>query len=375
MKRILQIISCLEYGGTEAFVMNNYRVLDKSQYQFDFMVFHEKEYPYISEIESLGGKVYFSGTPSLGNLHKFMSSFKRIVDEGGPYEAVHVHVNIDNGIPLLAAALCKIPIRISHSHDTKGKNVNLLRKPWYKFKELLIKKYATSYLGCSSAAGEYLYGEKLFLKKGKVIPNGINVKYFLSEKKDLVKKTKIDWNIDNDCSLVVGNITRFESKKNSLFIIRVFQKILETVPSAILIMGGPDGGLLDSCIELAERLNIKEHIRFIGTQKDVSAWLKLIDIYLFPSLYEGLGIVLLEAQASGCFCVASDGVAHEADVGVGDVMFIPLKEDACQWKMEILDKYSGWTRPSNELIMAKFIESGFEIEEAHRMLLEVYNDR
>ena len=103
MKKILQIVSCLELGGTEAFIMNNYRALDRSKYQFDFAVFIEQDYPYLDEISQLGGNVYFLGTPSLKNALKFIKRFKEVVDEGGPYVAVHSHVNIDNAIPLYAA--------------------------------------------------------------------------------------------------------------------------------------------------------------------------------------------------------------------------------------------------------------------------------
>ena len=375
MKKILQIVPCLELGGTEAFIMNNYRVLDRSQYQFDFMVFREKEYPYLDEIERLGGHVYYSGVPSLRNAWKFVKQFKKIVEEGGPYIAVHSHANIDNALPMWAAFVCKIPIRVSHSHDTSGKNVDFLRQPWYRTKEYLIKKYATSLLGCSEAAGNYLYGEKLFSAKGKVIPNGIDVRKFLDDRKSLVEMEKKEWKISKECPLIVGNITRFEQKKNSLFTIKVFKKILDSVPEAVLIMGGPDGGLLEQCKELADDLNIRDNIRFIGKRRDIPIWLKMIDIYLFPSLYEGLGISILEAQASGCFCAVSDGVATEADQGIESMIYISLKKDEKQWSQEILDQYFLWQRPTNDVIMSKFVESGFEIREAHRSLMEVYDGK
>ncbi len=372
MIRILHIVSCLERGGTEAFIMNNYRALNRSEYQFDFAVFYEKEYPYSDEIKKLGGRIFFLGMPSFKNIHKFIKRFKEIVDEGGPYAAIHSHVNIGNGIPLLAGYLCNIPIRVSHSHDTSGNKTVPFKKPWYWIKKYLIKKYATDFLSCSKEAGEYLYGKNFFSEKGRVIPNGIDVKSFFNESNSEIEMLKEKFSIKENCPLIVGNISRFEEKKNSLFTVKVFKRILDFAPEAILIMGGPDGGKLEDCKCLAKELEIEKSVRFIGQRTDVPTCLKLINIYLFPSLYEGLGIVLLEAQASGCFCVASDGVSSEVDRGLNSVHFISLKKCEAEWAKEIIENYNTWKKPEPREILKKYIESGFEINEAHKQLMRIY---
>ena len=373
MKKILQVVSCLELGGTEAFIMNNYRALNRSEYQFDFAVFCEKEYPYSAEIQKLGGHIFFLGIPSFKNTHKFIKRFKEIVDEGGPYVAVHSHVNIGNAIPLLAAYLCNIPIRVSHSHSNIDKDIELIKKPWICVKKYLIEKYATAFLSCSKEAGLYLYGEKIFSEKGRVIPNGIYVKSFFDEKNSEVEALKKEFLIKENCPLVVGNISRFEWNKNSLFTVKVFNKILDLMPEAILIMGGPDGGQLENCKSLVKELGIEKSVRFVGKRTDVPICLKLINIYLFPSLFEGLGIVLLEAQASGCFCVASDGVSTEVDRGLNSVRFISLKKNETEWAKEIIENYNVWREPEPKEILKRYIESGFEINEAHKQLMRIYN--
>lgn len=373
VKKILQIVSCLELGGTEAFIMNNYRVLNRSEYQFDFAVFCEKDYPYSDEINQLGGHIYFVGTPSFYNIHKFIKHFKVVVAEGGPYVAVHSHVNIGNAIPLLAANLCGIPIRVSHSHATSGKDTSLIKKPWTCIKEHLIKKHATAFLSCSKEAGEYLYGKEFFSEKGSVIPNGIDVKSFLNERASEVEVLRKEFSIKENCPLVVGNISRFEEKKNSLFTVKIFNEILNRIPEAILIMGGPDGGQLEACKNLARILGIEKSVRFIGKRTDVPTCLKLIDIYLFPSLFEGLGIVLLEAQASGCFCAASDGVSTEVDQGLNSVRFISLKKNEAEWAKEIMESFNTWEKKLPEEILKKYIESGYEINESHEELMRIYN--
>lgn len=375
MKRILQIVACMELGGTEAFIMNNYRVLDRSQYQFDFVIFHEKNYPYLQEITSLGGRYFFTGAPAINNLISFHKNIKRVICENGPYIAVHSHVNIDNGFPLLAAYSCGIPIRVSHSHDTSGKDVNNLKKLWYLYKEKLIKKYATDLLACSNAAGEYLYGNKLFNQQGVLMPNGIDISLFLEQN----QKEKIAlmnmWSITPECPLIIGNFSRFEQKKNSLFIIRIFNAILKIIPEAILIMGGPDGGQLEECQNLAKKFKIQDNIRFVGSRCDIPVCLKLINIFLFPSIFEGFGIVFLEAQASKCFCVASNGVSNEVDIGLGSAIFIDLKKNEEEWAKRIIDEYSIWNKPDDNLIIKKFKESGFEIHEAHERLMSIYDKK
>lgn len=368
----MQVVSCLELGGTEAFIMNNYRALDKTQYQFDFLVFIEKEYPYISEIESLGGHVFFSGLPSVFHIKQFEDSVEKTVREHGPYDAVHCHVNIQNGFPLKAAQKCGIPIRISHSHASLGKEGKGIRKLLTKYKEHLIKKYATHMLACSSAAGTYLYGKSYFDLHGKVIPNGIDVNSFLAADKKQTEDLRNEFEIPSDCEMVVGNITRFDLNKNPMFTVRVFDAILKQVPTAILLMGGPDGGQLDAVKTLVKDLGIENHVRFIGKRTDIPACLQLIDVYVFPSLSEGLGIALLEAQAAGCLCYASNTVLSDSNMNIGNVHYYDLKDSPKLWAERIVSQFVNWEKPTPEKVKSAFQNAGYDILTSHRRLLEVY---
>lgn len=308
MKKILQVVSCLALGGTEAFIMSNYRQLDKSKYQFDFLVFVENDYPYLEEIESLGGRVFFCGLPAITKLKVFENNVIKIIRENGPYDAVHSHVNIQNGFVMKAAYKAGVKQRISHSHDTSGKGAVGVKYLTERWKEYLIKHYATDFLACSSAAGCYLYGQSLFSEKGRMIPNGIDLRPFFEAgaRRNVLLK---EFDIPQGCNLIVGNITRFEPKKNPTFTVKVFKKLLKRYPEAVLLLGGPDGGELNKIRGLVRELDISDHVRFIGSRRDIPDCLNLIDVYLFPSLFEGLGIGFLEAQASACLCVASKGVS------------------------------------------------------------------
>ena len=352
--------------------MNHYRVIDRTKYQFDFLVLHEKEYPYAKEIQSLGGKIYFVCAPSINCISKFLKQAIALMKCGG-YCAVHSHLNIENAWILVAARIAGIPVRISHSHDTVGKSGNIPVRMYKKIQECLIKKFATDFLACSEDAGNYLYGKAFFLKHGKVIHNGINTTKFLQVHSDEVKALRREFNLPAKTGPIIGNITRFEPKKNQLFVLEIFRAFLMTNPHAILILGGPDGGNLAQVKKHAQELEIEDHIRFIGPRDDVPACLHLLDVYLFPSIYEGLGIVLLEAQAAGCYCVASTGVSCESDIGINLVSYLELSKPAELWAEEISFCLNDRVHPSQENINSAFLASGFDICQSIKELVKVYD--
>lgn len=372
MKKILHILGVLEYGGTEAFIMNNYRILDRTKYQFDFMVFRERDYPYLKEIAQLGGRVFFSGRPEPGNMRAFRKRFREIIQEGGPYDAVHVHVNLRNAFPLREAFRCGIPVRVSHAHATNIGKTGGIKTLSTVYKRWLIKKYATVFAACSDMAGEVLYQKAFFHEHGTLVPNGVDVRRFLNVTAQDCAPLRDEWHIPQDCPLVVGNITRFDTNKNGAFAIRVFSHILKSEPKAILVMGGPDGGQLEACKQVAASLGIQDSVRFVGKRNDIPQCLKLIDIYLFPSFTEGLSIALLEVQASGCFCAASSSNTKQTDASLGSLLFISLDKPEAEWAQETLKAYRAWKPAGPETIMERFVASGFEIHEAHKKLLSIY---
>ena len=371
VKKVLQVVSCLELGGTEAFIMNQYRCMDRSVIQFDFFVFREKDYPYLEEIRSLGGNIIFGIPPKSTHLVRFLRLAVRIMREG-KYCAVHSHVNLTNAWVLLAARIAGIPVRISHSHDMSGKGGNPLKRLYRAFELWILKHCATDYLACSTDAGCYLYGEQFFRKKGQVICNGIDVDRFLREDRDAVQSLRGSFSIPDDCSLVIGNITRFEPKKNQLFMIEVFRAVLQRQPEAILILGGPDGGLLHEAMAFAESSGIGDRIRFIGCRSDVPDCLHLFDVVLFPSQFEGLPIALLEAQAAGCRCVVSAAVSREADMGLGAMSFIDLNESPEVWADEILRLGRREDILDKDRIQTAFHTRGFDVNQSARELMERY---
>ncbi len=370
MKRVLQVVSCLESGGTEAFIMNNYKAVDKNKIQFDFLVFVKNDHPYIEEIKKMGGKVFFATTPSIKKIKTFLTTVEKIIQENGPYSAVHSHVNIANSWVMLAAKNAGVPIRISHSHAV-FKVSNVFEKILRKCQKNFIKKNATDFLACSNEAGNSLYGEKFFSKNGKVIKNGIDLyKFFnITEKSEELKN---EFNLSNENDLILGNITRFDSNKNQTFIVDVFYEILKKKNNAILLLGGVDGGALAQVKEKVAVLGIENSVRFIGKRQDVPECLKFIDAYVFPSIYEGLGIAILEAQASGCECFVSTSVSQEADMGIGTMNYYDLNDGAETWAEKIINICENRKQPSKMIIEKSFNQKGFSIISSVQDLVQIY---
>lgn len=366
MIRILHVVGCLERGGTEAFIMNLYRHIDRSAVQFDFLVLHEKDYPYLEEIRSLGGNVYFdtgkrkNGIPFIKRCVAIMKQY--------PYAAVHSHLNVTNGRILLAARLAKIPLRISHSHATHGKGGNCLKRMVRGLECQVLKACATELLACGAEAGEYLYGSRPFRKRGEVICNGIDTEPFL-------QPCELPSDIGGipPHTPVFGNVSRFDENKNQLFILDVFAEIQRQEPEALLLLGGTDGGMLDTCVQKVAALGLQDRVRFVGVRKDMPQVLHTIDVFLFPSVHEGLPFVLLEAQASGCSCIASTGCSPASDMGLGLMRYAPLEEGAEAWARYALEAYRAGTHgTTSEATRNAFAEHGYDIASTVARMTAIY---
>lgn len=371
MEKILQVTSCFQYGGTEAYIMNNYRNIDKQNFKFDFWFFQEENSPYEQEIKNLGGELYHGEVPKIKRILFFIIALVKHLKKNGPYDVVHSHVNLMNGWVMLAAFIGGVRVRVSHSHDTSGKDTNnIVKKLYYKMSVYMIKLFATKKLACGKDAGNYLYGNRYFSLHGEVVNNGIDISNFINKNAMAVSKLKHEFDIPDD-HLIVGNITRFEPKKNPDFTVEIFNELVEMNPNTTLILGGVDGGQLAYIKQKVCKLNLEDRVRFIGVRKDVNDWLNIMDVYLFPSLYEGLPIALLESQAAGVKCFASTEVSKEADLGLGLVEFIELDKGPKNWAGFILKNLDKSTI-SSEVISTFFDNSGYSVKSSVKRIEQIY---
>jgi len=361
VKRILHIVSALELGGAETLIMNVYRKMDKSKIQFDFVTHSKNKGDLEDEILSLGGRIY--RIPSLGQLGA-VNYVKKLTEvmKSSTYTAVHSHTDYQNGFPALAAKIVGIEHRICHSHSTNwNKSFKVKDKMVLNALKLLIKVSATKYCSCSVEAAEFLFGNKVIDKGNAVIlKNGINIDEFIDTQSDCREKIIEELNLPSDTKLI-GHIGRFSESKNHRFLLKLIKKLVEKDQRFKAILVG-DGPLKKEMIEEADSLQISNHCLFLGVRKDIPTLMKAFDVFLFPSLFEGFGIVTIEAQSTGTPCIISDTVPKETDMGLGLAYYLNLHSDPeiwCQKVMEVVEL----DKPNINDIKDQITNRGFNIKD------------
>ena len=348
-------------GGVEAVIMNYYRHIDRSKIQFDFICDEDStDIPY-EEIEKLGGKVILC--PPYQKIFKYTKELKKIFKENN-YQIVHSNINALSVFPLRTAKKAKVPVRIAHSHSTSNK------KEWKKtlLKNALrpfSKKYATHYFACTEHAGRWLFGDKTF-NNGlvTVINNGIDVESYAFDKKVREEK-RMELNL-KETDLVIGHIGRFMKQKNHEFLIDIFNELHKGNNNYKLILIG-QGPLQDEIKQKVKKLNLDDSVMFLGQKQDANKYYQAMDLFLFPSLYEGLGMVMIEAQCSGLPCIASTEVPEIAKV-TNKAYFISLDQSKSDWISKIKEIINSDRKVDLEPIR----KDGYDIKTEVRKLEEKY---
>lgn len=365
---VAQIMGKWVGGGVEAVIMNYYRNIDRTKIQFDFICDSDStDIPY-KEIESFGGRVILC--PPYQKVFKYQKELQKVLKEG-KYQIVHSHINTLSVFPLRAAKKVGIPIRIAHSHSTSNK------KEWKKnlLKNLLkpfSKVYANKYMCCSELAGRWLFGDKEY-DNGTVylLNNAIDLNKFKYDEKLRNRKRK-EFGIKQS-TFVVGHIGRFVEQKNHRFLIDIFSEIHKQNPDSILLLAG-QGPLMNEIKEKVHTLGLDNCILFLGQRRDANELYQAFDLFLLPSLYEGLPVVGVEAQASGNLCYLSDDMTKETKV-LDSTVFMSLNKSAKEWADAILKDAKKYKKHDTKEEVSKY---GFNIEKEAKKLekkyLEYLND-
>ena len=317
--RILHIVTYMGRGGLETFLMNCYRNIDRNQFQFDFLVHRAYQADYDEEILTMGGRIHRIRplNPFHPGYYKDLISFFRTHPE---YRIVHCHLDCMSAIPLLAAALCGIPIRIAHAHSAcQERN---WKYPLKCFFMKLIPTVSTQLFACSETAGKWMFSGHSYI----VVKNGICTSAFESNL-HLRNALRKQLNVDN--RWIVGHVGRFSPVKNHRFLVDVFAYLHARNPDAFLLLVG-DGPLRSIVSQQIAALHLEESVFFAGIQADPAPWYQAMDLFLFPSLDEGFGIAALEAQASGLPCILSNTIPSEC-IATDLVTQLPLDISAKEW--------------------------------------------
>lgn len=335
--RVAHIIGKWLGGGVESVVMNYYRHIDRTKIQFDFLCDEDSTNIPYEEIEYLGGRVIL--IPPYQKVFKYQKELIRIFKEN-KYKIVHSHINTLSVFPLRAAKKAGVKVRIAHSHSTTNKKEwkkNLLKQVLRPFS----KVYATDYMCCSELAGKWLFGDKAY-DSGKVylLNNAIDLDKFKYDEY-LRKEKRKELNITDD-TLVIGHVGRFVAQKNHTFLIDIFNEVHKKNNNSILLLAG-QGPLKEEIENKVKELRLNDSVRFLGQRNDVNELYQAFDVFCLPSLYEGLPVVGVEAQATGLLCELSNDMTKEAKI-LDTTRFISLNTSYEEWAAIILDDYSKFKR-------------------------------
>lgn len=345
----------MDMGGISSYMMNYYRQFDKTRIQVDFIV-HGEGGVYDEEIERMGGVVYHIPTKRenlWGNILAMTSIMK-----SGKYKIVHAHMDGMNGLVLKRAKQCGIKTRISHSHNTEHLTTNSIKKKFHEYSRKKIGKYATQCWACSGNAGKWLYGEKTSFE---VVPNAIEVKRYLFDEE---KRREVREKLQLEGKFVIGHIGRFDYQKNHAFLLSAFAKVAKAQEDAVLLLIG-DGDLRQNIEEQIIELGIAKKVILLGRRKDIDILINAFDLFVLPSRFEGLGIVVLEAQANGLPCICSKNVPKEVNI-TNNVEFLDIAQEQ-EWADAMIQ-----TRERKRDVYLDICKAGYEISSAAKWLQEKY---
>lgn len=366
--RVLQIVGRMDRGGIENFIMNVYRNIDREKVQFDFLCHYGREAAFNDEIRAMGGRIY--EMPAIRDethvyywkLFAYIGALNKFFKEHKEYKIIHGQMTNTASIYMPIAKRHGVTTRIAHSHNSHGKVgmlgvvTDILKKPVYR--------YATDLFACSEAAAKYFYPES-YIKAGKVkiVPNAVDAGRFRfnPEKR---KQMRAEFGVGD--KLVIGCVGRFRTEKNQAFLLNVLKEALKTEPTTVLLFAG-DGPLEDTCKQKADEMGIADKCIFLGMRSDIPDVMQAMDVLAMPSLFEGLPVTGIEAQAGGLPIIASSGIPEEMNA-INMVEFVALDAGEKVWADKLIENAKNTRVDTLETIKA----AGYDIHTTAAWLQEFY---
>lgn len=332
MIRVLHIFGGLGTGGTESLIMNWYRNIDRSVIQFDFLV-RSKDKNYVQEIEELGGRIFYTSSFPKHFFDNYRET-KKIL-ERKEWDVIHVHANAAiYMLPLKLSRKLGYSCRIMHSHSVHAQNSALF--PLHAYNRNRISKYTTCRLACSEAAGKWMYGEHCFT----VIHNAVATDKFVfdSSVRCAIRK---EYGIED--KIVIGHVGRFSNPKNHVFLLDIFEEIKKQQKDSVLMLVG-DGELRTTIEQKTKDLGLSDSVLFMGRRNDVGRLMSAMDIFVLPSLYEGLPVVCVESCANGLCAIISEEAYTKETEDLPNVRALSLGKTAKEWADYILQNCNNTIR-------------------------------
>jgi glycosyltransferase involved in cell wall biosynthesis len=336
--RILRIVAVMNRGGIETQIMNLYRKIDKSKFQFDFLVTRDEAGVFDEEIKKLGGKIHRIPSVRKEGLFEFIKNIDKFFINHKEYKIVHCHMNTWSGLFLNIAKRHNVPIRIAQSHSAQQgvKNSSLkgiIENSFKKIMRSFIKEGANHFWAVGEEAGAWLYGEKIAQTKMKIFPNAKDLeiyKYDPNVREELRKELGIPTD-----TFLIGHVGSFSPVKNHIFLLKVINYLRGTGKAYKLCLVG-DGPLKSEIEKSVSNMQLKDKVIFLGLRNDVNKLMSVFDVLMLPSVFEGMPNVVIEAQAASLPCIVSNTITREVDMGMELVDFISLDKSLKNWS-ESLD--------------------------------------
>lgn len=366
MIKVLHLFTTLNTGGVESFIYNYYSHIDNKKIQFDEVVLGNEPGYMEPMFKKLNSNIYHIKRFRENPIKHYISLSKII--KNGKYDIIHCH-GYKSVLGLILAKKYKCKVRIIHSHMADI-DENIIQKILRKLLTFIANRNATDKFACGIDAAKWLYGEKEF-NKGNilVINNAIDLKkYSYSEEKRI--KIQSELNLAN--KFTVGNVARLTEQKNQEFLLEIVRELIKKVPNATLLLVG-DGEDEQKLKQKTKELKIEKNVKFLGLRKDVSDLLSSFDVFLLPSKYEGLPVILAEVQASGVPALVSDSITKEINI-TKNIYYFSLDKSPMEWRDYILDIYNENKKNDRNKINEKMKHGKYDIEYQANKLYECYKE-
>lgn len=324
MINVIHCVGQLNTGGAETLLLNIYRNINRQKYHFDFLVFNPNPGYYDDELKKMGSIIDYLPSLKSSGLIKYLNDLIIYFKKKKP-DIVHSHMDWQGGFIAFAAHRAGIKKIIVHSHANQQMyNTNFIYYFFIYFNKILISKYATDCIACSDLAGKSLF------KHYEIILNGIDLTKFFYPNRKVIKELKKEIDVKST-DIVLGAVGSLSINKNHSFLVDIMVDLIKYNSNYKLIIVG-EGNEKDNLIAKVHEFNLEKHVFFTGRRIEIAEWMDVFDIFLFPSKKEGLGIVAIEAQASGLPCIVSTAIPKEINI-TNKIHFLPLEKEL--WIKEI----------------------------------------
>ena len=370
--RVLVLDTVMDRGGAETMMMNYLRHFDRSKVIYDFLVNRDYRAAYEDEIEALGGRIYRMCPMYPQYFRRYKREFRNFLEQHTEYRIIHSNLEERSYFPLRIAAEKGIPVRIAHAHNRPvGFNLKSIFREYFRMR---LPKYVTHMFACGTEAGDWLYGEK---NRDRVIQqrNAIDTSAYRYDA-SIATQVREEFGVTDSGTFVLGHVGRFFPQKNHTFLIDIFAEVHKRHPNSVLWLVG--GGELNDELKnqikaKVDDLGLSDAVEFLGVRGDVNRLLQGMDSFILPSLYEGLPVTMIEAQASGLPCTISDRVPEQCDV-TGNVQIIGLNATPAEWAKRILDQHAEYAGTNRTEGAGKVTKAGFDIKANAEWLQRFYVD-